>query len=543
MMRLFAILLSLLPLSIFAQPAVNTGGVVNAGSGAAPGLPNAGIAQGSMFLVYGSNLGPANLAQVFTYPIPASFAGTSVKISAGGLSIEAPIVYTSRQQIAAILPSRTPIGAASLTVTYNGQTSSPVSFQVVSRSFGAFSLNFTGGGPGAIRNFNTPLDQPVNTLIESVKPGQTVILYGTGLGAVTGDEAAGPLPGAMPLTDLHVFVGAKEAVVSYAGRSGDSAAVDQVQFIVPTGIEGCYVPVAVQIRSAVSPFFFRDVVGNFTTMSISSNSKHCSDPLSYTDSDLQTLLSNGKLRTGSIAMTRSEFPNPTSSLRTDAASARFTALTADQVLRGFGTVNPVLGSCIVSTFKGTTPPVLPSSGMPLDAGNVLNVSGPGGAKQIALKDPGNYSSALGSSYLEPGAYIVNNGSGGSGANAVGPFQVNLTIPSLLKWENADQIGSVLQSQALTVTWSGGDLSGAVLILGFSADSTANVGGTFLCNERNGAGKFVVPAYVLSALPSSNSLGFVSVGSFGQAVRFTATGLDGGFFNYGANTVKIVSFTF
>jgi hypothetical protein len=43
-------------------------GIVNAASDIPPGLPNSGIAQGSIFVVDGSNLGPANLLQVTALP-------------------------------------------------------------------------------------------------------------------------------------------------------------------------------------------------------------------------------------------------------------------------------------------------------------------------------------------------------------------------------------------------------------------------------------------------------------------------------------------
>src|SRR4051794_28337290 len=122
-----------------AQPVVSSGGILNAASYSLPGLPNSGIAQGSMFLVFGTGLGPAGISQVSAFPLPFTLAGTSMKVTANGVSSDVPMVYTLASQICGILPSATPVGNASLTVTYNGQTSAPVTFKVVKTAVGIFA--------------------------------------------------------------------------------------------------------------------------------------------------------------------------------------------------------------------------------------------------------------------------------------------------------------------------------------------------------------------------------------------------------------------
>src|SRR5258706_4691704 len=79
------------------------------------------VAQGSLFVVIGSNLGPAQLISAPAYPLLTQLAGTSIRISAGNSTILCPMVYTTAGQIAAILPSNTPLGLADITVTYTGQ--------------------------------------------------------------------------------------------------------------------------------------------------------------------------------------------------------------------------------------------------------------------------------------------------------------------------------------------------------------------------------------------------------------------------------------
>ena len=137
-----------------AQPVVSSGGVVNAASY----LP--GIAQGSMFIVFGTGLGPGQLAQAGRFPLATSLAGTAVTVSQGPNTRSVPLVYSSASQIAAILPSDTPVGLNTLAVTYGGQTSKTVQFQVVRSLFGAFTANSRGTGPAIALNFNSQADQP-----------------------------------------------------------------------------------------------------------------------------------------------------------------------------------------------------------------------------------------------------------------------------------------------------------------------------------------------------------------------------------------------
>src|SRR5438132_9131493 len=68
--------------------------VENAASYNAPGLPGSGIAQGSMFVVKGSNLGPATTIVASAYPLTTALGGTSVQIVIGGKNIDAIMYYT-----------------------------------------------------------------------------------------------------------------------------------------------------------------------------------------------------------------------------------------------------------------------------------------------------------------------------------------------------------------------------------------------------------------------------------------------------------------
>src|SRR3990172_7314951 len=201
----WSVLLGLLPAASFAQqPTIAPSGVLNGASYALPGMPNAGIAQGSIFIVFGQTLGPATLVQGSSFPLPTSqgLAGTSVRVTVGGTSLDAIMLYVLAGQVAAVLPSNTPLGTGTLTVTRNNVTSAAASITVVRSSFGTFSLNQAGSGPGVMQIVNTESDRPFNTISSSARPGQVIILWGTGLGPVTGNEAGQPLPGDMTSLNL-----------------------------------------------------------------------------------------------------------------------------------------------------------------------------------------------------------------------------------------------------------------------------------------------------------------------------------------------------
>ena len=115
--------------------------VVNAASYTDPRLPGSGITPGSIFIVAGSGLGPANIAVAPTAFQSTSLSGTSVKLTVNGTTVNALMYYTSAIQVAALLPSNTPPGGrdsgspnaqVTITVTYNGEDSAPTAFQGVS---------------------------------------------------------------------------------------------------------------------------------------------------------------------------------------------------------------------------------------------------------------------------------------------------------------------------------------------------------------------------------------------------------------------------
>ncbi|HYM12624.1 MAG TPA: hypothetical protein VEU62_17940 [Bryobacterales bacterium] len=536
---------------LLAQPTVSS--VANNASYIVAGLPSSGIAQGSIFAVFGANMGPAALVTANSFPLPATLPasnGSSIKVTVGGTTVNAIMLYSVATQLGAILPSKTPVGDGTITVTYNNQTSATAPIHVVKSAFGTFAVNQAGSGPAIVTDAN----YVVNLVTNAFQPGQTVILWGTGLGPVSGDEASAPLPGDLGIS-VDVFVGGKAAKVTYAGRSGCCAGLDQIVFVVPAGVEGCYEPVAVRVNGVVS---------NFTSMAISSSGSTCSDPNSFSAADLQKAQANGKLNIGGIALTRTGFklvaPPPVGNLSYTADSGggafyRFDYNKLIQSQGGLAATATAVGACTVSVYHGSTAPTDPVVPAPLDAGPVLNLSGPNGKKQIPKSAlvPGYsiYAASLGGGfgpmatplYLDKGTYTMDNGAGGAD---IGPFTATLNLPDPLVWSNEDSINNVPRSQDLLITWTGGDPSAYVQITGTSSNAAASTGASFYCTAQVSAGQFTVPSLVLSMLPPSTSTLGVPTGTLGvsttsTATRFTAPGLDVGGFGYFLGSSKVAAY--
>ena len=148
-------------------------------------------------------------------------------------------------------------------------------------------------------------------------------------------------------------------------------------------------------------------------------------------------------------------------------------------------------------------------------------------------------------YLEPGTYRIDNGSGGSGPDAVGAFSANMTIPQLLNWTNMDAIETVNRAAGQEITWTGGDPSGYVYMFGFSSSGTSNNAAvsSFYCIERTSAGRFNDPVVRTLALPATTgqNIGLLSVNNVVNPVTFTAPGLDAGAITATSGSSKTVTF--
>ena len=580
MKHLLAGIVIVLLSAVSSAPLFSQGAAVNVASFANPNLPNGDLAQGGMFTVFASNIGPASLAQATSFPLPTELGGTSVQVAVGGQTLDCIMVFSVGGQAAAILPSATPLGDGTMTVRFNGQVRATFSVTVVAHSFGIFSINQQGNGPGVITDASAFLP---NTVLNAANPGEAWIIWGTGLGAVQGDEAGGPLPGALPYS-IKVFVGDKEAQVIAGSRSGCCAGVDQVAFFVPEDISGCYVPVYVVVEGVTS---------NFATMAIAPSGDFCSEPgLGLTPDLLSQAQQTGGISFGSINLARQrisfsaapaqEAPNRVEqdfSFTSDNFFANYTRYNASELIRFSGLTDiSTIGSCTVFQFTGTeaeTTDLVTGTG--LDAGGSLQIQGPASAQSAPRGTLGNYFKSLSQpnipipsfirhriaqelagvgklpsqkdqfsqpSFLEPGNFTVT----APGGADVGPHTANITVDQPFTWTNRDDINAIDRTRPLEIKYSGGSPDRQIRIFGFSPHSVEgeNISGAlFFCAGAGNATSFTIPSAVLQALPDSPLLEGSPTGGLAVAgVKsnpFSASGIDLGTIEHADRDLKPVDF--
>ena len=508
--------------------APTVGGLVNNYSGIKPGLPNYGIAQGSIFSIYGTNFSAT--AEGATLPLQTKLNGASVSVTVNGTTTNPLLYYVSSGQINAVLPSATPVGTGTITVTTSAGTSAAFSIQVVKSAFGLLTTNY-GSGPaqGYDANINPSNQYVLFGSSESANPGDILLLWGSGLGPVQGDAT-----GVDITPHAQVYIGGIAANVQYAGRSGYTG-LDQINVVVPSGLSGCYVSVAVVTGSYVS---------NFATLPVAASGRTCSDTITpLSASILNGIAQKGSYSVGFVEVSKSTTPGVGGfgGGTTDSGSAdffKYTAINTDAYAGAFAFSS--IGSCNLWSYTGSQTAPSPFTYTSLNAGQDVNINGPNGLIAMPLQTAAGFSfyttPSSDKSFIPAsgGSFTFDNGSGGPD---VGAFTAQLQMASPLTWTNMNSISTVTRSAGVTVNWTGGDPSTYVTISGLSFGSlngsTSNfVVGLFTCQAPTPADTFTVSPAVLLSLPPSTTIGgfsisSLSVSNFTKPVPFTATGLDAG----------------
>jgi uncharacterized protein (TIGR03437 family) len=196
--------------------------IVNSATYANPAMPNALIAQGSLFTICGSNLGPSSSPSL-SFPLSPTLGGTSIGVTQGSIGVAAIPVFVSGSQLNAIMPSNAPLGTVSISVSYGGQTQVVGSANIVNANFGIFTLNSAGSGPGIVTNASYALIG----YNSAAHPGDNLVIWGTGLGAIATSDANAPPdePNIMRLTRLIKEMSATTQfiVITHAKRTMEAA--------------------------------------------------------------------------------------------------------------------------------------------------------------------------------------------------------------------------------------------------------------------------------------------------------------------------------
>ena len=496
-----------------------------------PGLPNYGIAQGSIFLMYGFNIGPTSLTTQ-GLPLQKTLAGVQINVTVGGTTTQAIPYYVYATQIAAILPSATPVGDGTITVTYNGQPSAAAPIHVVASAPGILAV--TGAiGPAQA----TDLQYRLLNYTNSANPQEIVTFWGSGLGAVTGDETKAGTPVSLANVPLEVYMGGKTATVQWAGRSAYPG-LDQINVYVPSGVEGCNVGVFFKVGN---------MVGNTVTVPLAASGRTCTGNTPALNGDrLQSLVNGGSLAAGILFYYHIVEPSGDAN---------------DYLLGGFGVGDPKVvsiyqtylqqvyyGSCQVHTasvdYSGNEVVVLPTT--LLDAGpSITWAANPGTTIQVYRDSEGSYnvSTATPASLYSGTTFTFST----LGGKDVGPFTTTLPVGVPPTWTNMSNFSTVDRTQPVTVNWTGGPAGGWAIVTGSSylADPVSPSVTTFACLGRVEDRSLTVPAYVLAALPPSPSSfllpATLSLQYASAPVSFSATGLKLGLTQASVATMKQVTY--
>jgi uncharacterized protein (TIGR03437 family) len=473
-----------------APPTIAQGGVVNLASRMPSRIASGAIAGGSLVSIRGWRLGPAaETTRAAGSALSASLAGVGVKIKQGPVEIDALPTMVSATEIQALFPDSLPPGDVEVRVVRNGMPSrTPARVRVVDSSFGAFSQNGRGWGPGDIRN----ADGQLNSLDHAAKPGEMVTLRGTGLGRAKGQES------------MQVLVGSREArITSIAGGKGLAPGVDEIAFALPEETpEGCYVPVRIRGGGFTS---------NTVTASVGRSGAACSTASGWmgAQSDFQGKLAFLALVRVSLrlAITRREKADYT----LDVGYASFELSKSGDQPNPFymfptpGTCTTLAGSMTLASLITPLAKPVHAMGMPLDAGSIVTVQGVGSERKFQTAR----TSVLGGDapwpqaqskrfplFLSPGDYTIST----EGGRDVGPFSSTGRITPAIDWTNRAGIATVDREHGVTVKWRAARPDGWVLITAINSDEDSGGVGLCSCIEHASAGSFHVPPDALANIP-------------------------------------------
>ncbi len=550
------------------------------------------LAPGSLFVVFGYGLGPETLTGVTLFPLPKVLAGTSVTVTSGATVLDCPMIYTSNTQVAAILPSTTAAGTATITVTYNGVTYPDISttqITVTSSSIGIFTPTATGLGQGIF----TSLDASLKTYANSARPGEVLTAWATGAGPISTPDDVLPTAFASFL-NVQVWVGGQSAALIYAGPSGCCAALDQIAFTVPANVAtGCNVPVLIVGSGYAS---------NSVTLPVNASGGACSDSGPTVPTSILTRAAAGQplkmaliavgptTITGAGAEPRSLAGSLSTALHTpvpeaDAAriirayrtrsskairsamakyATRWKALDArtknlltaqiglaqEGILAEFGSISseavpvsvdsaqlPSAGACQI--LPNSFPFGLGGASAGLDAGSSLMLTGAAGSLTLKQNGTGQYEALFGSSIVGPNIPIGTYTISGSGGKDVGAFSSTITIASHLAISNKASLTTIDRTQPLTVTWTGGT-AGHYVLLGGGATRPPHA--YFVCAEDGGKGTFTIPAYILSSIqttPPANGILWLSANPLANPI--TIPNVDAAYFTDASSDSVNVTF--
>ncbi|HYW48666.1 MAG TPA: IPT/TIG domain-containing protein [Bryobacteraceae bacterium] len=227
------------------------------------------IAPGTWIEIYGQNLAPAT-RQWRTSDFTGNTAPTSldgVKVSINGSP--AYVSYISPGQVNALVPATVTAGSAQVTVANGSQVSAPYTVTVNAIQPAMYVLphdisqweQYLGAVLPDFVTFLLPPSYGAAVPSRRAKPGDTIVLFGMGLGAVTPDVPAGQIAAQAStlLSPPEVFFDGTPGTVTYAGLVAGTVGLYQINVVVPNVamVPGLtfndYVSVSLQVNGVTLP--------------------------------------------------------------------------------------------------------------------------------------------------------------------------------------------------------------------------------------------------------------------------------------------------
>ncbi len=237
--HIYATSYTLKPASTVNRPAIaKTAGVVNGASF------QAGICAGSWVTIQGTKLANSSrtwrTSEIVNGKLPTQLDGVSVQINGKPAYVE----YISPTQINVQAPSDTALGPVNVQVTNNGVTGDPVTAQLeaASPAFFLWESKYAVATRADYSWVGPPNLFPNATTVPA-KPGDVIILWGTGFGATNPAVSAGIIPAtATPgkvgtvVKPPTVLIGGITAKVISAVLSPQNAGLYQIAVTIPANV-------------------------------------------------------------------------------------------------------------------------------------------------------------------------------------------------------------------------------------------------------------------------------------------------------------------
>ncbi len=233
--------------SIQSAPSLASTGPVNGAS-----FVGGEVAPGEIATIFGTNLTSATgINLTSSLPLPTKFLNVSVVINGSPVPLFAIDNLNGQQQINFQVPWEV-AGQTSVTLQEmnNGLSSPTLVVPVSTAQPGIFNYSAGGNTFGAILHANFQLADSGHP----AQAGETVLIYCTGLGAVSSQpqDGAAATGGETTLTLPVVTVGGAPAPVSFSGLAPQFVGLYQVNAQVPAGLASGNQPVILKIGNSSS---------------------------------------------------------------------------------------------------------------------------------------------------------------------------------------------------------------------------------------------------------------------------------------------------